>query len=62
MRDDLLARVQGRLELFAAESSPEIVLANDAVLEVMGLRSELLDRGGAGSGHAGRRWEPGFQR
>jgi hypothetical protein len=26
------------------------------------LRSELLDHGGAGSGHAERRWEPGFQR
>jgi hypothetical protein len=26
------------------------------------LRSELLDHGGAGSGHEGVRWEPGFQR
>lgn len=43
MRDDFLAKVQGRLELFAAESSPDVVLANDAVLEVMGLLNAVPD-------------------
>ncbi|MFI5953111.1 CHAT domain-containing protein [Cryptosporangium sp. NPDC051539] len=43
MRDALLAKVRTRLALFAEENSPDVVLSDDAVLEVMNLLNATPD-------------------